>query len=72
MGIIDKVLGFMMKKNLDKVEAVIKQGSPELKRLAEKADKSNQEARKAADKYMKSLGKKNTSTKDLRKKGTFF
>ena len=73
MGIIDKVLGFMMKKNLDKVEAVIKQGSPELKRAAAEADKARQEFRKAAEKAFKSrTGKKRKSTAELRKEGKFF
>ena len=50
MGIIDKVLGFMMKKNLDKVEKIMEVGSPELKRQAEKADKSRQAFKKELQK----------------------
>jgi hypothetical protein len=70
MGIIDKVLGFMMKKNLDKVEKIMEVGSPELKRQAEKADKARQEFRKAADRAYKSLtGKKQLTTKEKRKAG---
>jgi len=68
-GIIDKMLGFIMQGRLDKIEPILKHGSPELKRAAKKADKSRQEFRKAADKFMKSVGKKNVSTKDLIKKG---
>ena len=71
-GIIDKILGAMMKGRLKKIEPILKNASPELKRAAKEADKARQEFRKAADKYMKGLGKKNTSTKDLRKQGKFF
>ena len=62
----------MMKKNLNKVEAVIKQGSPELKRAAEEADKARQEYRKSRKAMMKALGKDDISTSELRKKGRYF
>ena len=72
-GLIDKILGAVMKGRLKKIEPILKTASPELVRLAKKADKSNQEFRKAADKFMKArTGKKGTSTADLRKQGKFF
>ena len=71
-GIIDKILGAMMKGRLKKIEPILKNASPELVRLAKKADKSNQEFRKAAEKAFKSrTGKKRQSTADLRKQGKF-
>ena len=68
-GIIDKMLGAIMKGRFKKIEPILKNASPELARAAAKADKARQEFRKAAAKNMKALGKKNTSTKDLIKKG---
>ena len=69
-GIIDKILGAMMKGRLKKVEPILKTASPELVRLAKKADKSNQEFRRAAEKAFKSrTGKKRQSTADKRRAG---
>ena len=71
-GIIDKMLGAIMSGRLKKIEPILKNASPELVRLAKKADKSNQEFRKAAEKAFKSrTGKKRQSTADLRKQGKF-
>ena len=72
-GIIDKILGAIMKGRLDKVEPILKIASPELVRQAKKADKANQEFRKAAEKDFKArTGKKQLSTKQKRKAGKFF
>ena len=66
MGIIDKVLGFMMKKNLDKVEPILKVGSPRLKKLAKQADKSRQAFKKELRKDLKKFDKKNPKDKNVR------
>jgi hypothetical protein len=71
-GIIDKMLDAIMKGRLKKVEPILKTASPELVRLAKKADKSNQEFRKAAEKDFKArTGKKRQSTADKRRAGKF-
>jgi vacuolar-type H+-ATPase subunit E/Vma4 len=72
-GIIDKMLDAIMKGRLKKIEPILKNASPELARQAKKADKANQEFKKAAEEFMKArTGKKGTSTADLRKAGKFF
>ena len=66
MGIIDKVLGFMMKKNLDKVEKIMEVGSPRLKKLAKQADKSNQAFKKELHKNLEKHEKKNPKDKNIK------
>ncbi len=56
-GLLTKVLGSVMKGRLKNVEAIMKEGSPELKRAAAEADKARQEFRRAADKFMKTVPK---------------
>ena len=68
-GIIDKILGAMMKGRLDKIEPILKTASPELARQAKKADKARQEYEKSRKAMYKALGKKDVSTKDRRKLG---
>ena len=68
-GLLTEALGSVMEGRLKNVEAIMKEGSPELKRAALKADKSRQDARKAADKFMKLVGGDRESTKDKIKKG---
>ena len=71
-GLLTKALGSVMEGRLKNVEAIMKEGSPELKRQAEKADKARQEYRKARKAMMKSLGEDDVSTSELRKKGRYF
>ena len=67
-GFILDMVQNMTQSRIDKVTPLIIEGSPELKRAAEKADKSNQEFRKAADRAYKSItGKKRKSTAEKRK-----
>ena len=70
-GLLTKALGSVMEGRLKKVEAIMKEGSPELKRQAEKADKARQAAKRATTEMYKELGVKEESTADLRKKGKF-
>ena len=70
-GIIDSILGTIMKGRLDKIEPILKNASPELARQAKKADKARQELKKAEKAMAKALGKKDVSTADLRKQGKF-
>ena len=71
-GLLTKALGSVMEGRLKKVEAIMKEGSPELKRQAEKADKARQAAKRATTEMYKELGVKEESTADLRKKGKLF
>ena len=57
-GIIDKVLGFVMQGRLDKIEPILKGGSPRLRKLAKQADKSNQEFKKHLAKRLKTIPNK--------------
>ena len=57
-----------MEGRLKNVEAIMKEGSPELKRAAKKADKACQAYKRAAKKHMENLGKEYESTEDLIKK----
>ena len=68
-GLIDKILGAVMKGRLKKIEPILKTASPELARAAKEADEARQELKKARKKMYKVLGKKNVSTADLRKAG---
>lgn len=56
-GIIDKMLGAIMKGRLKKIEPILKNASPELARAAKEADQARQEFRKAAEKFMKTVPK---------------
>ena len=68
-GIIDSILGTIMKGRLKKIEPILKNASPELARAAKEADQARQELKKAEKAMYKALGKKNVSTADLRKAG---
>ena len=68
-GFILDMVQNMTQSRIDKVTPLIIEGSPELKRAAEKADKARQEYRKASKAMMKALGKDDISTSELRKKG---
>ena len=57
-GIIDKVMSFMMQGRLDKVEPILKGGSPRLRKLAKQADKSRQEFKKELQKNLKKVPNK--------------
>ena len=52
-GIIDSILGTIMKGRLDKIEPILKTASPELARQARKADKARQELKKAEKRWQK-------------------
>ena len=57
-GILDKVMGFMMQGRLDKVEPILKSGSPRQRKLAKQADKSRQAFKKELEKNLKKKRKK--------------
>ena len=57
-GIIDKVMSFMMQGRLDKVEPILKGGSPRLRKLAKQADQSRQAFKKELQKNLKKVPNK--------------
>ena len=57
-GIIDKVLGFVMQGRLDKIEPILKGGSPRLRKLAKQADQSRQAFKKELQKNLKKVPNK--------------
>jgi len=64
-GIIDKIMGAMMQGRLDKVEPILKVGSPRLRKLAKQADQSRQAFKKELQKNLKRQGvKKNPNIRD--------
>ena len=65
-GIIDRIMGAMMQGRLDKVEPILKVGSPRLKKLAKKADDSRQAFKKELQKNLKKLNKKNPKDKNVK------
>jgi len=65
-GIIDKMLDAIMQGRLDKVEPILKVGSPRLKKLAKQADKSNQAFKKELQKNLKKHAKKNPKDKGVK------
>ena len=65
-GIIDKIMSAMMQGRLDKVEPILKVGSPRLKKLAKQADKSRQAFKKELQKNLKKHAKKNPKDKNVR------
>ena len=71
-GVIDSILGTIMKGRLKKIEPILKNASPELARQAKKADEARQEYEKARKAMYKALNKKDVSTADLRKSGKLF
>ena len=56
-GFILDMVQNMTQSRIDKVTPLIIEGSPELKRAAEKADKSRQAFRRASEKFMKTVPK---------------
>ena len=56
-GIIDKIMSAMMQGRLDKVEPILKVGSPRLKKLAKQADKSRQAFKRITKKLEKTCKK---------------
>ena len=64
-GIIDKIMSAMMQGRLDKVEPILKVGSPRLKKLAKQADKSRQAFKKELLKNLKKQAKKNPKDKNV-------
>ena len=65
-GIIDKILGAMMQGRLDKVEPILKVGSPRLKKLAKQADKSRQAFKRELQKDLKKYAKENPKDKNVK------
>ena len=65
-GIIDKIMSAMMQGRLDKVEPILKVGSPRLKKLAKQADKSRQAFKRELQKDLKKHAKKNPKDKNVR------
>ena len=65
-GLLTKALGSVMEGRMKKVEAIMKEGSPELKRQAEKADKARQAFKKELRKNLKKLSKKNPKDKNVK------
>ena len=52
-GLLTKALGSVMEGRLKNVEAIMKEGSPRLKKLAKQADKSRQAFKKELQKNLK-------------------
>ena len=65
-GIIDKIMGAMMQGRLDKVEPILKVGSPRLKKLAKQADKSRQAFKRELQKDLKKYAKQNPKDKNVK------
>ena len=65
-GIIDKVMSAMMQGRLDKVEPILKVGSPRLKKLAKQADKSRQAFKRELQKDLKKYAKENPKDKNVK------
>ena len=65
-GIIDKIMSAMMQGRLDKVEPILKVGSPRLKKLAKQADKSRQAFKRELQKDLKKYAKENPKDKNVK------
>ena len=65
-GIIDKIMSAMMQGRLDKVEPILKVGSPRLKKLAKQADKSRQAYKRELQKDLKKYAKENPKDKNVK------
>ena len=65
-GIIDKIMSAMMQGRLDKVEPILKVGSPRLKKLAKQADKSRQAFKRELQKDLKKYAKDNPKDKNVK------
>tara|TARA_B100000674_G_scaffold372670_1_gene315130 strand:+ start:173 stop:562 length:390 start_codon:yes stop_codon:yes gene_type:complete len=55
-GLLTKALGSVMEGRLKKVEAIMKEGSPRLRKLAKQADESRQAFKKELEKNLKRQG----------------
>ena len=64
-GLLTKALGSVMEGRLEKVGAIMQEGSPRLKKLAKQADKSRQAFKKELQKNLKKHAKKNPKDKNV-------